>query len=88
MTFVMHMLAHTPLYVFVLLAYLVWQGALSLRTRERAVWRMLIVPGLFTATGLLLPVLRPGGAAHGGMVRRADSLHPVGTRDRAAPPGG
>ena len=61
MTFVMHMLAHTPLYVFVLSAYLVWQGALSLRTRERAVWRMLIVPGLFTATGLLLLVLRPGG---------------------------
>src|SRR5438477_10191068 len=61
MAFVMHMLAHTPLYVFVLLAYLVWQGALALRTRERAVWRMLIVPGLFTATGLLLLVLRPGG---------------------------
>jgi hypothetical protein len=61
MTFVTHMLADTPLYVFVLFAYLVWQGALSLRTRQRAVWRMLIVPGLFTTTGLLLLVLRPGG---------------------------
>jgi hypothetical protein len=55
------MLVHTPPYVFVLLAYLVWQGLLSLRTRRRAVWRMLIVPGLFTATGLLLLILRPSG---------------------------
>jgi hypothetical protein len=61
MTFVVHMLAHTPLYVFVLFAYIVWQGVLSLRTRRRAVWRMLIVPGLFTTTGLLLLVLRTGG---------------------------
>jgi len=45
-TFVVQMLSHTPPYVFVLLAYLVWQGLLSLRTRRRAVWRMLIVPGL------------------------------------------
>jgi hypothetical protein len=28
MTFVVHMLAHTPPYVFVLLAYLIWQGVL------------------------------------------------------------
>ena len=59
MTFVVQMLAHTPPYVFVLLAYLVWQGVLSLRTRRRAVWRMLIIPGLFITTGLLLLVLRP-----------------------------
>ena len=61
MAFVVRMLAHTPPYVFVLLAYLVWQGVLSLRTRRQAVWRMLIVPGLFTASGLLLIVLRPSG---------------------------
>ena len=61
MTFVVQMLAHTPPYVFVLLAYLVWQGVLSLWTRRRAVWRMLIVPGFFIATGLLLLVLRPSG---------------------------
>jgi hypothetical protein len=53
------MLAHTPVYVCVLFAYLVWQGVLSLRTRRRAMWRMLIVPGLFIATGLLLLVPRP-----------------------------
>lgn len=55
------MLAHTPPYVFVLLAYVVWRGVLSLQTRQQAVWRLLIVPGLFTTTGLLLLVLRPSG---------------------------
>jgi hypothetical protein len=60
-TFVVQMLAHTPPYVFVLLAYLIWQGALALRTRQRSVWRLLIVPVLFTATGLSLLVLRPLG---------------------------
>lgn len=54
MIFVVQMLAHTPLYVFVLLAYLVWQGVLSLRTRRQSVWRMLIVPVVFIASGLLL----------------------------------
>ena len=44
MAFVVQMLAHTPPYIFVLLAYLVWQGVLSLRERRLAVWRMLIVP--------------------------------------------
>jgi hypothetical protein len=59
MGFVVQMLADTPPYVFALLAYLVWQGVLSLRTRRLAIWRMLIVPGLFEAAGLLLLVLRP-----------------------------
>jgi len=61
MIFVVQMLAHTPPYVFVLLAYLVWQGVRSLRTRQQSIWRMLIVPGLFVVTGLLLLVVRPSG---------------------------
>lgn len=61
MNFLGQMLAHTPPYVFVLFCYLVWQGVLSLRTRRLAVWRMLIIPGLFEATGLLLLILRPSG---------------------------
>jgi hypothetical protein len=61
MTFVVQMLAHTPPYVFLLLAYLTWQGVKSLRTRRRSVWTMLIVPALVTATGLSLLVLRPSG---------------------------
>jgi hypothetical protein len=36
-------------------------GVKSLRTRRRSVWTMLIVPALFTATGLFLLVLRPSG---------------------------
>jgi hypothetical protein len=59
MTFFVHMLARTPSYVFLLLAYLVWQGILSLRPRQTPIWRVLIVPAIFTATGLLLLLLRP-----------------------------
>lgn len=61
MIFVIQMIAHTPPLVFVLLAYLMWQGILSLRTRRLAVWRMLIVPGIFEVTGLLLVIVRPSG---------------------------
>jgi hypothetical protein len=61
MAFVVQMLAHTPPYVFVLLAYLIWRGVRALRTRRLSVWRMLIVPSGFTASGLLLLVLRPSG---------------------------
>ena len=63
MIFVVQMVIHTPPYVFVLLAYFILQGVLSLRTREQAIWRMLIVPSLFTGTGLLLLVVRPLGGA-------------------------
>lgn len=62
MTFVGQMLAHTPPYVFLLLAYLAWQGVLSVRTRRQSVWRMLVVPSVFIASGLLLLVLWPSGA--------------------------
>jgi hypothetical protein len=48
MMFVVHMLARTPPYVFVQLAYLVWQGVRSLRTRQQSVWRMLIVPAFLS----------------------------------------
>jgi hypothetical protein len=36
MTFFVQMLAHTPPYVFFLLAYLVWQGAVGLEDADRA----------------------------------------------------
>ena len=80
MTFVVQMLAHTPPYVFVLLAYLIWQGALALRTRQRSVWRLLIVPVLFTATGLSLLVLRPLGGTLpiAGVARRARRVRSAG----------
>lgn len=50
MIFVVQTMAHTPPYMFAVLAYLVCRGVLSLRTRRLAVWRMLIVPGLFSSS--------------------------------------
>lgn len=52
MTFLVQMLLHTPVYVYVLLAWLVWRGLLSLRLRTVALWRLFIVPSVFAATGL------------------------------------
>jgi hypothetical protein len=50
-------LAHTPIWVFALLGYLVWQGYQSLRTRTLPLWRMLIVPLVFFLMGLSRLVL-------------------------------
>ena len=50
-------LTHTPFWVFVLLAYLIWQGLQALRPRTQAVWRMLIVPLVFFLMGLSRLVL-------------------------------
>jgi hypothetical protein len=45
-------LTNTPLWVFALLAYLIWQGSQSLRPRTQPIWRMLIVPLVFLLMGL------------------------------------
>ena len=45
-------LTNTPVWVFPLLAYLIWQGWQSRRPRTRPIWRMLIVPLLFLLLGL------------------------------------
>jgi hypothetical protein len=58
----MRILANTPIWVFVLLAYLIWQGLQALRTRTQAVWRMLIVPLVFFLMGLSRLVLAPDNA--------------------------
>lgn len=47
-----HILTHTPTWVFLVLAYLLWQGAQSLRTRTLPLWRVLMVPALFIASGV------------------------------------
>ena len=49
---VTRILTNTPLWVFALLAYLIWQGAQSLRPSTRPIWRMLIVPLVFFLMGL------------------------------------
>ena len=50
-------LTHTPIWVFALLGYLVWQGYQSLRPRTQPLWRMLIVPLVFFLMGLSRLVL-------------------------------
>jgi hypothetical protein len=50
-------LTHTPIWVFALLPYLVWQGYQSLQTRTLPLWRMLIVPLVFFVMGLSRLVL-------------------------------
>jgi hypothetical protein len=47
---------HTPAYVYVLLAWLIWRGVQSLGLRTLALWRLFIVPGVFAANGLLMLV--------------------------------
>ncbi|WP_313197039.1 DUF6622 family protein [Rhizobium sp.] len=45
-------LAHTPVYVWFLLSYLVWQGLAATRTRNRPLWRLLTVPFIFMVLGI------------------------------------
>lgn len=45
-------LAHTPVYVWFLLTYLVWQGVAATRTRKRPLWRLLMVPFIFILLGI------------------------------------
>jgi hypothetical protein len=45
-------LINTPVWVFALLAYLIWQGLQALRLRTQPIWRMLIVPLVFFLMGL------------------------------------
>lgn len=43
----LQILAHTPIYVWFLLSYLLWQGLAATRTRTRPLWRLLTVPLIF-----------------------------------------
>ena len=52
-------LANTPLWVFALLAYLIWQGWQARRPRTQAIWRMLVVPLVFFVMGLDYWTLKP-----------------------------
>ena len=52
MTFAYRILTHTPLWVFALLAYLVWQGIKAMQPRTTPIWRALIVPVVFIVWGI------------------------------------
>jgi hypothetical protein len=45
-------LANTPVWVFALLGYLIWQGWRSRQPSTQPIWRMLIVPLVFFLMGL------------------------------------
>jgi hypothetical protein len=52
MQFVIGVVTHTPVWVFALFAYLVWQGIRSMQPRAQPIWRLLIVPSIFIVWGL------------------------------------
>jgi hypothetical protein len=52
MQIAIRILANTPVWVFALLAYLIWQGWQSLRPRTQPIWRTLIVPLVFFLMGV------------------------------------
>jgi hypothetical protein len=52
MMFAYRVLIHTPLWVWVLLAYLVWQGVQAMQPRALSIWRALIVPVVFIVWGV------------------------------------
>ena len=57
MQIAVRILINTPVWVFVLLAYLIWQGWQARQKRTQAIWRMLIVPLVFFLMGLSRLVL-------------------------------
>jgi len=52
MMFVYQILVHTPPWVWILFAYLVWQGIKSMQPRTVPIWRALIVPVVFIVWGI------------------------------------
>jgi hypothetical protein len=48
----LRILINTPVWVWPLHAYLIWQGAQAQRPRTQPIWRMLIVPLVFFLMGL------------------------------------
>ena len=52
MRFAWQILIHTPLWVFPLFGYLVWQGIKAMQPRTTSIWRALIVPAVFIVWGL------------------------------------
>ena len=52
MIFFYQILIHTPPWVWILLAYLVFQGIKAMQPRKTPIWRALIVPVVFIAWGI------------------------------------
>jgi hypothetical protein len=52
MKFAIGIVTHTPLWAWLLLAYLVWQGIKAMGPRTTTIWRALIVPVVFIVWGV------------------------------------
>lgn len=52
MKLVLGIVTHTPLWAWLLLAYLVWQGIKAMQPRTTPVWRALILPVVFIVWGV------------------------------------
>ena len=52
MDLIFGIIIHTPLWVWFLLAYLVWQGIKAMQPRTITIWRAMIVPVIFICWGL------------------------------------
>jgi hypothetical protein len=61
MQFAIGIITHTPLWAWILLAYLVWQGIKAMGPRTTTIWRALIVPAVFIVWGLSRIGLGPQG---------------------------
>jgi hypothetical protein len=52
MQFYLEIVTHTPTWVFILLAFLIYQGIQALRPRTVSIWRLFIVPVVFIVMGV------------------------------------
>jgi hypothetical protein len=52
MQFALGIITHTPIWAWILLAYLIWQGIKAMQPRTGTIWRALIVPAIFIVWGL------------------------------------
>ena len=52
MRFLIEIVTHTPVWVWALLAYLIWAGIQAMQPRRVSVWRLMVVPAVFIVTGL------------------------------------
>ena len=59
MQFAIGIISHTPLWAWVVLAYLVWQGLQATQPRNTPIWRLMIVPAVFIVMGLSRIALHP-----------------------------
>ena len=74
MQFAWQILTHTPIWAWVLLAWLIWQGIRAMRPRTGTIGRALIVPAVFIVWGLsrlLSRVILLGRWSHGSVPARS-----------------